>query len=151
MKFIKNIYGLNFAEIMLSVCIMTIAIMTIAGMFISGMLGMKKGDNVIVATNLAQSAMEQAKNVTATDFATYGTGTEDLLFGDPPKTEVTIGGTIYKGKMYTNNIEYTLDPNTKTKIKYIQISIYSDNKSVEGKSQNKDSEITFSTYVKNIW
>jgi hypothetical protein len=125
---------------------MTIAIMTIAGMFISGMLGMKKGDNVIVATNLAQSAMEQAKNATIVNF--------DLYNPTPVPTfpDMTIGGTIYKRKMYAYNTQYPPPIATPiTQVKYIEISVYWDNKSIEGKTQNKPSEIKLSTSIKQTW
>jgi len=138
-KFIKNINGLTLTEILMAICIMTITVMTITGMFIAGMISMKKGDNVIVATNLAQSTLELAKHEILNNFNVY-----DEMHSPYPVTTTEIEGVIYNGRMFIKDIPSPSSP----KIKYVEVSIYWNEKNIEGK-RGKPLEMKFSTYIKN--
>lgn len=136
----KSACGLNIPELCLSIVIMALAIMTITGMFIAGIMGMRKGDNMVMATNVAQSTLELYEEELMYNFDLYASGTSYLL------EDITYDKMRFKRRLM---IEDIIDINPANRMKKIEVSIYWYDKSIEGKTSEKEKEIKFSTYLNN--
>ncbi|MEQ8186657.1 MAG: hypothetical protein ABRQ39_01695 [Candidatus Eremiobacterota bacterium] len=140
MKFYRTIYGLNLAELLIAICIMSLAVITIIGMFMAGIMGMKKGDNLIVASNLAQSTIELYENEIRNNFDKYSQSSSPYDLPDTGFDRIK-----FTRKMTVKDFIIS----STNKLKYVEISVYWYEKSVEGKTWNKPTEMRFSTYVNN--
>lgn len=69
--------GFTFSELMISVAVMSFGLFTILGVLCAVSANIKKGENHIVAINLAQQYMEMYKNELDFEFDKYG-GTSNL-------------------------------------------------------------------------
>ncbi len=143
MKISRAIYGLNLAELIIAIVIMSLAVITITGMFISGIMGMRKGDNLVVASNLAQSTMELYQDEILRDCNMYPQSSSPYTM---PVTE--FDSIKFTRKMAVKDFSDPLHPLT-NRLKYIEISVYWYEKSMEGKSWTKPTEIKYSTYINN--
>jgi len=136
----KSVLGLNLPELCLSIVIMAIAIMTITGMFIAGIMGMRKGDNMVMATNVAQSTLELYEEELMYNFDRYASGTSYLL------EDINYDKMRFKRRLI---IEDIININPANRMKKIEVSIYWYDKNIEGKTSEKEKEIKFSTYLNN--
>mgnify|MGYP000882045927 CR=1 FL=1 len=144
-KKIQSFYGLNITEIMVALVILALAVITITGMFIAGIMGIKKGDNMVLATNLAQSTLELYQKEFLCNFDVYATS------GSPyTLSEVTSDNMKFLRKMsLVDTVDSTHPIN---RLKKITISVYWYDKNLEGKSleiQGVKKEIKFSSYIHN--
>jgi hypothetical protein len=143
MKFFRAIYGLNLPELLIAICIMALAVITITGMFIAGIMGMKKGDNLVIASNLAQSTMELYKDEILNNFDDYPQSLSPY-----PLTDTNFDNIKFTRKMTVKDFTDTSHPDT-NRLKKVEISVYWYEKSLEGKTWNKPKDITFSTFINN--
>ncbi len=144
-KIFKSLYGLNLTEIMVALVILTLAVITITGMFIAGIMGIKKGDNMVLATNLAQSTLEIYEKEFFCNFDVYSTS------GSPyTLPEVKSDNMKFSRKMaLVDTVDHLHDTN---RLKKITISVYWYDKNLEGKSleiQGVKKELKFSAYIHN--
>jgi hypothetical protein len=137
------ICGLNLPELFIAICIMALAVMTITGMFIAGMMGLKKGNNLVVASNLAQSTIELYEEEIIYDFNKYSQSSSPYTLPDAEFDNIK-----FTRKMAVKDFT---DPvhNITNRLKKVEISIYWYEKSLEGKTWDKPKEIKFSTYINN--
>ena len=140
MKFSRTMYGLNLAELLIAICIMALAVITITGMFMAGIMGMKKGDNLIVASNLAQSTIELYENEILNNFDKYPQSSSPYTLPDSGFDRVK-----FTRKMIVRDFVVS----STNRLKYVEISVYWYEKSMEGKTWNKPTEMKFSTYINN--
>jgi len=140
MKFFRSIYGLNLAELIVAIVVMSLAVMTIIGMFMAGIMGMKKGDNSILALNLAQSTMELYEDEIRNHFDDYSEANSPYKLLNEESD-----GVKFERKMSVKNFKVT----ETNQLKYVAISVYWYEKNMEGKTWVKPSEIKFSTYINN--
>ena len=136
----RYLYGLNIPELCVAIVIMALAVMTIAGMFIAGIMGMKKGDDLVIATNLALSTLELYEEEILYNFTEYNeSGSPYTLPGE-----------------FSGNIKFTRQMSIKdivhsstNKLKKVEISVYWFEKNIDGKVWDKPKEVKFSTYINN--
>ncbi|HPZ09368.1 MAG TPA: hypothetical protein PL110_14760 [Candidatus Eremiobacteraeota bacterium] len=143
MKTFNLFYGLNIVELCVAIVIIGLAVMTITGMFIAGMMGMKKGDNLVLATNLVQSTLELYEEEILYNFDSY-TGSS-IPYTLP---EITFDNVRFTRKMFIRDFTDSSHPVT-NRIKKVDLSVYWYEKSVEGKTWEKPKEIKFTTYINN--
>jgi len=87
MKNKKFKYGMSMAEIGLSIVLLSTVVLIIIGMFIGGITGVKKGDKLILATNVAQAIIEFYSQEHITNFSSYDPNTYIQKALDPVNTE----------------------------------------------------------------
>lgn len=138
-----NNWGLTLTELCVSIVIMGIAVMTISGMFIAGIMGMQKGDNLVVATNLAQSTIELYEEEILYNFNKYTQTDSPYILPDTVFDNIK-----FTRKMTVEDFIDPLHPDT-NKLKEVEISIYWYEKNIGGKTGEKPKEIKFSTYINN--
>ncbi len=140
MKFLRTIHGLNLAELIIAIVIMSLAVLTIIGMFMAGIMGMKKGDNRILALNLARSTMELYKDEILNNFSLC----------EPNSSPYTLQDTVCDGVKFQRKLYVKDFSSSETnKLRYVAISVYWYDKNMEGKTWAKPTEIKFSTYINN--
>jgi competence protein ComGC len=76
--------GFTFSELMISITVMSFGLFTILGVLCAVSTNIKKGENHLVAINLAQQYMEMYKSELTFDFNKYGDSSDLPITGTLP-------------------------------------------------------------------
>jgi len=141
MKKLYKIFGFTLPEVVMSICILSVIILTIMSMFVSGILGIKKGENLVLATNVVESTLEFYAQQILYAFSdpNFNPGTRSL-------SKVTFESISFERKLNISELPY--DPNnTSNRLKIVTVSVYWYEKGIETKAKKR--EVQYKSYVSN--
>lgn len=141
MKILHKSYGLNMPELLISIALLSTVVIIIIGLFMAGMSGLKKGDNLIIATNVGQTALEYYSQSILFNFNNpdYASMSVPLKLEDESRENLKFQKYLFIKDTGSTAIATNL-------IKEVTITIYWNEKGVETSTERR---LDFKTIVNN--
>ncbi|MEQ8222239.1 MAG: hypothetical protein ABRQ37_08070 [Candidatus Eremiobacterota bacterium] len=140
--FFLSSFGFNLPELCMAIVILGTIVIVIIGMFIGGIVGMKKSSNLIIATNIIQSTLDQYSQDVLYDF-------DNILYKDGEFYNIIPGQEVVDTmKIQEKWVSFQqIGTETTNRLKKITVTLYWYEKSSEGMPLKK--KMFFTTYINN--
>ncbi len=134
--------GFNLPELCMAIVILGTIVIIIIGMFIGGIVGMKKSSNLIIATNIIQSTLDQYSQDVLYNF-------DNILYDDGKCYNIIPGQEVVDTmKIQEKWVSFQkIGTETTNRLKKITVTLYWYEKSSEGMPLKK--KMFFTTYINN--
>ena len=141
-NFFLSTSGFNLPELCMAIVILGTIVVVIIGMFIGGIVGIKKSSNLIIATNIIQSTLDQYSQDVLYNF-------DNILYDDGKCYNIIPGQEVVDTmKIQEKWVSFQkIGTETTNRLKKITVTLYWYEKSSEGMPLKK--KMFFTTYINN--